>query len=69
MNKSKQYEDKFAEWAKGKPEYENIFTEYAKELCMHGRHTAKNGIYLNEGILGSPLAAFASSLMGLKMPW
>lgn len=51
----------FITWAKGKPGYENIFSQYEK-LYKDWTPYAKERIYLNEGILGSPLAAFAASL-------
>ena len=59
------YEKKFAAWAKGKPEYENIITDYEKNYTAWTPYS-KHRQYLREGILGSPLAAFASSLMGLE---
>jgi hypothetical protein len=59
------YEAKFAEWAKGKPAYENLFAEYAKNYDTW-RPYSKQRQYLNEGILGSPLAAFAAGLMRLE---
>lgn len=69
--KFKTYEEKqaneaaFATWAKGKPEFENIFTEYAK-IYDTWRPYAKQRVYLNEGILGSPLIAFAANLQRLE---
>ncbi len=59
------YENKFAAWAKGKPEYENILTDYAKNYADWTPY-AKQRQYLNEGILGSPLAAAAAGLGGLE---
>lgn len=59
------YENKFTTWAKGKPEYENIFAEYAKNYTTWTPYS-KARVYLNEGILGSPLAAYASSLIKLE---
>lgn len=59
------YEGAFAKWAKGKPAYENIFTEYAANYATWTPYS-KQRQYLNEGILGSPLAAFASSLIQLE---
>ena len=61
----KAYEDKFTAWAKGKPEYENIFTDYEKNYATWTPY-AKERMYLNEGILGSPLAKFASTLVKLE---
>ncbi|HSN59405.1 MAG TPA: S46 family peptidase, partial [Ferruginibacter sp.] len=60
-----QYEQKFAAWAKGKPAYENILTDYEKAYAAWTPYS-KHRQYLREGILGSTLAAFASSLMGLE---
>jgi len=59
------YENKFAAWAKGKPEYENILTDYAKNYADWTPY-AKQRQYLIEGILGSPLAATASGLASLE---
>lgn len=63
--KKQQEEAAFTKWAQGKPEFENIFTEWGKAY-EDWKPYAKNRQYINEGILGSPLAAFASSLMGLE---
>ena len=54
------YEQKFLSWAKGKPEYENLFSGYEKNYQAWTPYS-KQRQYFNEGILGSPLAAFASS--------
>jgi hypothetical protein len=59
------YETNFNAWAKGKPEYENIFTEYAKNYTTWGPYS-KMRQYINEGIVGSPLAAYAASLKSLE---
>ena len=59
------YENAFAAWAKGKPEYENIFTEYAKNYAAWTPYS-KMRQYINEGITGSPLAAYASSFISLE---
>jgi len=56
------YEKNFAAWAKGKPEYENLFTEYEKNYAAWTPYS-KHRQYLNEGILGSPLAAFAGTAL------
>lgn len=65
FNQKQAYENNFATWAKGKPEYENIFNEYAKNYAAWTPYS-KQRQYLNEGILGSPLAAFAASLIGVE---
>jgi Peptidase S46 len=59
------YEAAFTAWAKGKPEYENIFADYAKNYTAWSPYS-KQRQYLNEGILGSPLAAFAASFIALE---
>lgn len=59
------YEKKFAEWAKGKAEYENIFTDYASNYEAWTPYS-KHRQYINEGIVGSPLSAFAASLVKLE---
>lgn len=68
--KFKTYEEKqaheasFLTWAKGKSEYEQVFSDYQK-IYDAWRPYAKQRVYLNEGIQGSPLIAFASSLQKL----
>jgi len=54
----------FLVWAKGKPEYENLFFDYQK-MYEAWRPYAKQRVYMTEGIFGSPLIAFASSLQKL----
>lgn len=60
-----QQEKNFVKWAQGKPEFEHIFDEYA-QTYKDWTPYAKHRIYINEGIMGSPLAAFASSLQALE---
>ncbi len=58
-------EDKFEKWTAGKTEYEGLFAKYDqiyKEWWPYTKHRT----YLNEGILGSSLAAYASSLLALE---
>ena len=55
----------FEAWAKGKPEYDNLFADI-KKAYDNWRPYAKQRVYISEGILGSPLLAFASSLKVLK---
>jgi len=68
--KFKTYEEKqaneaaFAAWAKGKPEYDNLFADYQK-VYDAWRPYAKQRVYMMEGILGSPLIAFASTMQKL----
>ncbi len=59
------YEKNFAAWAKGKPEYENIFKEYEKNYIAWTPYS-KHRQYINEGVVGSSLAGFAAGLIGLE---
>ncbi len=59
------YETSFAQWASGKTEYANIMTDYAANYAAWTPY-AKQRQYMIEGILGSPLLTFASSLQGLE---
>lgn len=63
--KKQQEEAQFIQWAKGKPEFENIFAEWPK-IYDAWRPYAKQRMYLYEGILGSPLAKFAATLIKLE---
>ncbi|MGH2647728.1 MAG: S46 family peptidase [Ginsengibacter sp.] len=58
-------ENKFATWAKDKSDYQNILSDYAKNYEAWTPY-AKERVYTIEGILGSPLAGFASSLMQVE---
>jgi hypothetical protein len=65
QEQKQQNESAFVKWAQGKPEFEQIFNDYAqtyKEWTPYAKHR----IYINEGIMGSPLAAFAASLQALE---
>jgi hypothetical protein len=57
-------ENDFANWAKGKNEYDGLFDEI-KAIYNAWRPYARGRIYLYEGIMGSPLMAFANSLKSL----
>lgn len=59
------WEKKFNEWAKGKPDYETIFQEFEKNYNSW-RPYSKHAVYLREGILGSPLLALASRFIALE---
>ncbi len=65
FEQKKSEEQKFILWAKGKGQYENIFDHYEKNYNAWQPY-AKHRQYMNEGVLGSPLIAFASSLQGLE---
>jgi len=61
----KKAEDAFQKWANGKPEYQDVMSDWEK-VYADWLPYAKERMYLNEGILGSPLAAFAASLMQVE---
>jgi hypothetical protein len=61
----KSAEAKYIAWAKGKAEYENLFSDWAKAYDAWKPY-AEHRMYLNEGIFGSPLMAFASNLSVLE---
>ena len=58
-------EEKFLKWAKGKSDYENIFTDLSKAYDAWRPYT-KHQVYINEGIFGSPLIAFSASLQQVE---
>lgn len=58
-------EETFQKWASGKPEYANLFRDL-KTTYDAWRPYAMHRVYINEGILGSPLLAFAASLQGVE---
>jgi hypothetical protein len=53
-------EQDFLKWAKGKPEYENIFKDYAANYEAW-RPYAMHRVYIEEGIKGSPLLKYVSA--------
>ncbi len=61
----KAIEERFARWATGKPEYESLLRDYEQAYAAWLPY-AKHRIYINEGILGSPLASFAVSMQALE---
>jgi hypothetical protein len=61
----KAFEQKFTAWGKGRPEYEGLFADWGKAYDAW-RPYAKHRQYMNEGIFGSPLMGFASSLFSLE---
>ncbi len=64
-DQKKAQEQKFLQWAKGKPEFENLFTDWSKAYDLW-RPYSKQQVYINEGIFGSPLLAFAASLQQVE---
>lgn len=64
-DQKKAAEAKFQSWANGKAEFENIFKDWGAAYDAW-RPYSKHRMYMNEGILGSPLLAFAASLLQLE---
>ncbi len=58
-------EEAFKKWALSKPEYQNIFTDLDKTYAAW-RPYALHRVYINEGILGSPLLAYAATLQQVE---
>jgi len=58
-------EAEFIRWAAAKPEYANIFRDLEAAYAAW-RPYAMHRVYINEGIMGSPLLAFAASLQALE---
>ncbi len=65
FGQKQKFENDFMNWAKGKPEYENLFSEWAKAYDAWKPYS-KHRVYINEGIFGSPLLAFAASLQQVE---
>jgi hypothetical protein len=57
----KTQEEKFQSWANSKPEFSGIFNDWEKAYATW-RPYAKHRMYINEGIFGSPLLAFAANM-------
>jgi Peptidase S46 len=64
-DQKKASEAAFLKWAQGKPEFENLFSEWSKTYDAW-RPYSKQQVYINEGIMGSPLLAFAASLQQVE---
>lgn len=58
-------EEAFIKWAANKPRYQTIFKDLEAAYAAW-RPYALHRQYMNEGIMGSPLLAFAASLQGLE---
>jgi len=58
-------ENQFKTWAVGKTEYDGLFEKFEAAYQAWWPY-ARHRIYMNEGILGSPLAAYASGLQALE---
>jgi hypothetical protein len=58
-------EEGFMKFASSKPEYKSLFTDLESAYAAW-RPYALHRVYINEGILGSPLLAFAASLQQVE---
>ena len=65
FGQKKMAEEKFIAWAKGKPEYQSLFTDWAAAYDAWKPY-AVHRMYMNEGFFGSGLIAFASSLQQIE---
>jgi Peptidase S46 len=65
LAQKQQYEADFTKWAAGKAEYENLMKAYEANYTAWTPYS-KHRQYLNEGIVGSPLAAFAAQLVAVE---
>ncbi len=64
-DQKKKAEAVFQQWANGKPVYQNILSDWEKAYA-DWRPYSKQRVYINEGIMGSPLLAFAASLLQVE---
>jgi hypothetical protein len=65
LGQKKKTETAFQTWAKGRQEYETLLSDWSKAYDAW-RPYAKHRQFINEGILGSPLIAYAASLLQLE---
>ncbi|MGZ5134706.1 MAG: S46 family peptidase [Flavitalea sp.] len=65
FDQKKTSETSFLKWAHGKPEFENLFSDWNKTY-EQWRPYSKQQVYINEGILGSTLIAFAATLQQVE---
>jgi hypothetical protein len=64
-DQKKASEAKFQSWANGKAEFENIFKDWGSAYDAW-RPYSKHKVFIYEGIMGSPLLAYAASLQQLE---
>lgn len=62
------FEQKFNQWAAGKPGFENIFSDVSKNYEAW-RPYEKHRMYIGEGILGSPLLTLAAAGAPVENLW
>ena len=61
----KKAEEKFITWADGKPEFQALLAEWS-DVYAAWRPYSMHRMYMNEGIMGSPLIAYSASLIQLE---
>ncbi|MDO6433582.1 S46 family peptidase [Flavitalea sp. BT771] len=64
-DQKKAQEAAFQQWAEAHTGYDHLFKDWAKAY-EDWRPYSRHRVYMNEGILGSPLIAFAASLQELE---
>jgi hypothetical protein len=64
-DQKKANESAFQNWAQNQPDFENLFRDWSRAYD-DWRPYSEHRVYLNEGILGSPLVAFAASLQQVE---
>ncbi|MEO5684043.1 MAG: S46 family peptidase [Chitinophagaceae bacterium] len=65
FGQKKTAEAAFQQWANGKQDYQDLFSNWEKAYAAW-RPFSKHRVYINEGILGSPLLAYASTLLQVE---
>lgn len=65
FDQKKAAESSFQQWANGKPEFASLFSEWERAYAQWQPYS-KHRVYINEGIMGSPLLAFAASLQAVE---
>ncbi|MFM7671419.1 MAG: S46 family peptidase [Bacteroidota bacterium] len=65
LGQKQKAEAEFQQWANGKPAYENLFRDWAKAYD-DWRPYAKHRQFMVEGVMGSPLIAFAGSMLSVE---
>ena len=65
FGKKQKEEKQFTDWAKGKPEYENVFSDFAKAYAEWEPY-ALHRQYMVEGVGASKIVAAASGLQNLE---
>jgi hypothetical protein len=64
-DQKKSAEEKFQQWAKDKPEFQNVLSDWQNAYAAWRTYSLQR-VYINEGILGSPLIAFSATLQQVE---